>query len=152
MAHDSHERLTFQDPLRPVPPSRHPFQFLVMFALGLSGFFVVLSDAPPGSINSLLPHWAVNGWGTLMMIGGSLAIASSFWRDRITGLLLERIALMMIGGVCTVYAAAVWIVYEGDNGPLNTLLFLAVGLACGWRTRHIRRELKRLSLWIGRRG
>lgn len=142
---DSEDQVT--DLLRPIPASRHPFQFFTMFALGLSGASIAFSGSTPASLRPL-PAWATETWGITMLIGGLLALVSAFWLDRITGLLIERIALGAIGGACAVYALAFALYYEDRNGFLNIFQFFAITVACTWRIRHIQNELHTLTRWL----
>lgn len=120
-----------------------------MFALALSGAWAGFTDASPQSVSALIPVWAADAWGFIMFFGGVLSISSSFWQDRITGLLIERLALGAIGGTCAFYALALALVYGMTNGVLNIALFISISVACVWRIVHVRRELHLLSRWIG---
>lgn len=120
-----------------------------MFALALSGLDVVAAGPPPSVAQMFLTVTTIL-WGILMMFGGVTSMLASFWPDRITGLLLERIALFAVGGACWVYAACLYAVYDVSSvGYLNLTTFLAIGAACFWRIRHVSGELKTLSRWIG---
>ena len=73
-----------RDPLRAIPPSRHPFQVLTLVAFGFSGLRTIATEVAPGTITEGLPQWAVVLWGALCFTGSLLAVASAWWPDRIT--------------------------------------------------------------------
>lgn len=137
-----------RDPLTGVPPSRHPFQFWALAACALAGFATAFDFGQPGTLVELMPDYMVTLWGWTCMIGGVLGLVSSFWRDRITGLLLERIALTAIGGVMLIYGAVLYFV-AGDKGYVASSFCIGIGIASAWRIVHINRELKVLTRWIG---
>jgi len=136
-----------RDPLTGVTPSRHPFQFWVLFFLGLSGATVAFNLGQPGSLTELMPQIVVRTWGATVMLGGIVGIAAGWWKDRITGLLLERIALAAVGGMTGVYGFVLMGV-AGGVGIFSGFLALSVTVASFWRIIHVNRELKVLTRWI----
>jgi hypothetical protein len=136
-----------RDPLTGVPPSRHPFQFWALTACFLSGVASAIGPGKPGTMQELLPDYMVDLWGWTMMVGGLLGLIAGFWKDRITGLLMERLALLTIGGVTLVYGVVVLAV--GGLGATTAGTFcLSMSVASFWRVVHVNRELRTLSRWI----
>lgn len=137
-----------RDPLTAIPPSRHPFQFWVMFAMVLSGAGNLFA---PGSevLQQGLDPFFHKVWALTALLGGLLALGGAFWLDRVTGLLVERIGLTTIGLSCPIYSL---VVYEavGAQGIVSVALTASVGLASIWRALHVTRELHRLREFIGR--
>lgn len=136
-----------RDPLAAIPPSRHPFQFWVMFGLILSGasnFFI------PGSevLRQGLDPFSHKVWAGTLMIGAIVTLISAWWKDRITGLLLERIGLVSIGISCPVYAAIVLTQVPGI--ATSAIVMATVGIASIWRAVHVTRELRVLRAFMAR--
>lgn len=138
-----------RDPLTGVPPSRHPFQFWVLCACVLGGAASAFDFGRPNSLDEFLPHYIVLVWGWTLMIGGLIGLAAAWWPDRITGLLLERIALWGIGGITAVYGAVLLKVL-GHTASVSAFFCISIAMASFWRIRHVNRELKVLSRWIDR--
>lgn len=137
-----------RDPLSAIPPSRHPFQFWMMAALALAGGGNLFRESQ-SAINELLPPMMIKVWAATMLIGGVLAIVAAFWHDRITGLLLERIALSSVAFSCIIYGTAVYTVV-GWAAFVPGSLITGTALACIWRIAHVTRELKVLRQFISR--
>lgn len=137
-----------RDPLGPLPPSRHPFQFWALLACVLSGFAHVAGFADHDSAIFLLPTWAVYVWSMSLMAGGLLALVAGWWRDRVTGLLLERVGLAAIAGVTPVYATVLFTAF-GMTAIVPGTLSYAISIAAVWRVIHIHRELVILKRFIG---
>lgn len=138
-----------RDPLTGVPPSRHPFQFWALAACMLGGLNSMFGEGAPGSLQEILPAYALYVWGITLFVGGALGIVSGWWRDRITGLLLERIALGAIAGITIIYALVVYKV-AGGSASFIAMFMASMSIASTWRVRHINRELKILMRWIER--
>lgn len=137
-----------RDPLTGVPASRHPFQFWALAACSASGFSTAFDFGQPGTLVELMPEYMVLLWGYTNMLGGLLGLAASFWKDRITGLLLERLALFAVGGVMFVYGAVLYFV-AGEPGYVASSFCVGIAFASWWRIVHVNRELKVLTRWIG---
>lgn len=138
-----------RDPLTGVPPSRHPFQFWALTACMLGGLNAMFGRGAPGSLSEILPGYAVAVWAGTLFVGGALGIAAGWWRDRITGLLLERVALGAIGGITLIYGIVVYKI-AGTPGSFISLFMLSMTAASIWRIRHVNRELGVLTRWIER--
>lgn len=135
-----------RDPLTGVPASRHPFQFWFFGASALSGTFATLSFGQPTTMVTLLPNGYVTVWGATLFVVGVLGMVAAFWRDRLTGLLMERIALAGLSGLMFVYAT-ILIARAWGPGSASATFLASVGLAAAWRIHHVSRELRILERW-----
>ncbi len=128
------------DPLAAIPPSRHPFQFWVLVACLITGWVVLLRD-PDTEFSKTVPPLITYTWGLLLILSSTIALVSSWWDDRITGLLLERSSLIGLGIALFTYGSFILYTF-GDLGAQGGLLTVLLAFACGWRCRHITRELR----------
>jgi hypothetical protein len=140
-----------RDPLTGIPASRHPFQFWMLTAAVFAGTSALLTEAAPATLESLIPQWTVYIWSGLLIIGGALGLPAGFWKDRLTGLLLERIALAALAAACFVYAI-VLVAVAGKPGTVSAAFQMTVSIAAIWRIVHVNRELRLLTLWINNKG
>jgi hypothetical protein len=136
-----------RDPLAAIPPSRHPFQFWSLVACVAGGAGNLYGSS--GLLSALLPRYAVVTWALVMMVGGMIAIVGSWWRDRVTGLLMERIALTAIASTSLVYGGSVIYLF-GERVVLAGAITVGVSIASAWRVVHVNRELKVLRQFIDR--
>lgn len=136
-----------RDPLSAIPPSRHPFQFWVMFALVLSGLTNFLT---PGSevLQEGLDPFMHKVWAATLAISCAITLVAAWWRDRVTGLLLERTGLTTMGVICPTYAVIVASQVGAQAGSVGVALTASLGIAGFWRVIHVNRELKILRTWM----
>lgn len=139
-----------RDPLSAIPPSRHPFQFLVMLAMVLLGVTNLLTPGSEVLRDGLDPE-IHKVWAGMVFLSGSLGLISAFWRDRITGLLMERLALAGLGVACPLYAVIVQIQRGYENASVGITITAFIGLAAWWRRVHVNRELRVLRVTVARR-
>lgn len=144
-----HPYVPARDPLRAIPPSRHPFQFWVMVAMTLSGLANLLTPGSEVLQEGLTPLYHKT-WALTVFVSAVLAIVASWWRDRIMGLLMERAALWSMGLACPIYAVVVYAQASIGASAVGVTLTASLGLASLWRAVHVNRELKILRHFVAR--
>ena len=94
---------------------RHPFEvYLITFAFVSSAPGALGVTGIPPSINALLPGWSGRAWVIGLTVGCGLVLAGLAWkrppfpRVSVTGLLLERLGLIVVGISSLFYAVAAW--------------------------------------------
>ena len=132
-----------KDPLTAIPPSRHPFQFWVMVALCLNGVQNFIAAGSP-ALAAMVDPFYHKVWALTLALGCATALVGAFWRDRITGLLMERIGLVAIGVATPTYAVA-FLVQAGPAMSVPATIASSAGIAALWRVVHVNRELKVLK-------
>lgn len=141
-----------KDPLAAIPPSRHPFQFWVLFACALGGAGNLFAEG--SQVLNELPLAFHEVWAITLMAASIAAIVAAWWPDRITGLLLERLGLLSIGLVCPAYALLLVTFSEPPSAvAVSAALTASVGVAAIWRGGiHVTRELHILRTYVERTG
>lgn len=136
-----HPYVPARDPLRAIPPSRHPFQIWVMAALIVSGAANFLTPGSEVLQEGLTPGYH-KVWAATVFVASTLALVSAWWPDRVTGLLLERTGLWSIGLSCPIYAIVVYVQTGFGVGVPGITLTALIGIASIWRAVHVGRELR----------
>jgi len=86
-----------------VPLHRNAMEVYLLGLCALSGIAsIATSPATPG-----VPTWASHVWYVLVAGAGLVATAGMFWRDALTGLLIEAAAMWPLGAGAYGYAAFV---------------------------------------------
>ena len=105
-----------------------------MFILALSVFSGVTAlalQAAPDSLESVLPDWAVFGWGLMLAFGSALTLFG-MWRQTVNGIILEQVGCVIVAATTIFYSGIVfWKV--GPTGIQTVGIILAWGLSCGIR-------------------
>lgn len=127
--------------------SRHPFQVWALFAFVVGGVGVLLGPSP-ASVDALVPDWARIAWALVLLSGGLLGLVSEVIPDRVLGLILERAALVGVGGTALAYALAVLYV-AGWGGFAAGVLIASVGWASLTRARDVTRTLHGMAALNG---
>ena len=143
------ERLTSRIVRRiPTPILAAPEQILLNFACALIGLNVFVT-IPPGSVLRTWPRWAAWEWGVAMLVGGVCALYGIL-RDR---RMAARLGFLLVGGACTIYAAAILFVTEWRGLP-GAVVFLGIAGAKAIRlmagSAH-RAEVIRAGRWLEQR-
>ena len=118
---------------RAVEPERNALEaFLLGFCLltGLSGILSPIPDNVPTFINIM--------WNTLIIFGGMVGIAGVVWKNRLTGMLILRSALIPLG-----LGAYGYIPFVGEvGGPYAIVIVLTFGICAHIRVWQITKKLR----------
>ena len=126
---------------------RHPFEIYLLtwaFLVSLPG--ALGFDALPSSVGAQMPHLAARLWAVSLTVGALVALVGLAWRRppfplvSVTGLLLERIGLFIVGYAAAFYSVAV-LFYVGAQGLVPAGIVLGFGLACAAQALKIGRIL-----------
>jgi hemoglobin len=129
------------------PPGRNYLAlFLLLLAVfsGISFIFRVILGQQ-GALALILPLPAEIAWNVLLFGGSAVAFVGGFWKDPLTGRLLERAGLIALGAAAIAYGVAVTgrAVIQGLGGGItNAITLLLFGIFVLLRTRQIKRELE----------
>jgi hypothetical protein len=130
---------------------RHPFEvYLISFAFVSSAPGALGFTGIPPSISALLPGWSARAWVIGLTVGCGLVLTGLAWkrppfpRVSVTGLLLERFGLIVVGISTIFHAVAAWRL-TGDAALIPIGIILAFGCASFAQARRISRVLKTAS-------
>lgn len=125
--------------------SRHPFELFFVVIVLLTSIGGLLSDrVRPGSVQEGVGHGGTLAWYIALLVGGLVALAGIYWRDRATGLIMEAVGLVITGG-CTVFYALAALLLIGSGSVYPAMTLLAYGAAAIWRAGQIYRLLSRVT-------
>lgn len=120
---------------------RHPFELFTLYLAVLVALPTVLGLIPePGSIRALMLAWMSWGWSAILLVGSAVAIAGVYWKERVTGLILEQLGLAGVGVGAAAYAVAV-VYVVGTDGLFAAAFCVGFAVACVRRYFHIQQTL-----------
>jgi hypothetical protein len=117
---------------------------IYLYALAvLSGGTYIAAGAPPGSVSRLLPGVLAYSWYGSLTLGGVAGLTAAIWREPLTAVMIERIAMYPLGASALVYAVA--LALRGQVAVLFTAGIIAgFGVAALLRAVQITRQLRAL--------
>lgn len=113
------------------PAARYPADPRAVFILALSifgGLTALALNAAPGTLNSILPHWAIMIWGLTLTLG-SAATLGGMVRQSLTGIIVEQVGSVMVGVAC-IYYSALAVLVAGLDAVQTVGIVAAWGGAC----------------------
>jgi len=113
------------------PANRYPADPRAVFILALSvfsGLTALALETAPGSLESVLPSWAVTIWGALLSLGSLLTLAGMA-RQTANGIITEQVGSVMVG-VTTIYYSIIALLIVGTEAVQTVGIVLAWGAAC----------------------
>lgn len=85
---------------------RNPFQVWLLAACVLAGITGIIAP-DEGSVARQLSGGMQLYWYLSLLIGSAIALAGMWWRDPLTGVLIERAGLVILGPAALVYTAGI---------------------------------------------
>jgi len=116
------------------PAARYPADPRAVFILALSvftGCTALALGAAPESLDSLLPHWVVLGWGLLLTAGSAMTLAGMMVQS-VNGIVTEQVGSVTVAAT-TIFYSVLAIKEVGPDALQNVGIILAWGVACGIR-------------------
>lgn len=129
---------------------RSPFEIFLLAACILGGFGGLLN--PTGTspaVSNVLPGWLLTSWYVGLIVGGACALAGTLLHQVIS-LHIERIGLTLIVGLCVLYGFSV-IAGGGYPFVFAAMLVVSFAVACFYRIRQIRRDIRRITDEVAKR-
>jgi hypothetical protein len=117
---------------------RHPMVMFLYALATLSGLVFVVGAAPPRSVDQLLPGTLVWMWNLALLAGGGTGLAATLLRDPLTGLLVERSAMLPLAAAALAYTMAL-VALGNVTVVLSAGIILAFAAAAIWRAVQITR-------------
>lgn len=122
---------------------RSPFQ-LYLVGLVLLGGFGIATSISRNMITQAMGEPYDTIWGWCLVLGGSSILLGVYWpKDQITGLIIERSGLVLLGGACLIWSVmVVWKTHT--NGLFSAVLTFGLFLACLAQWRWINKGVNRV--------
>lgn len=123
---------------------RHPFEVAMLCAAVVVGFSRALAPTS-GAIQRGLPLPVTVSWYSLLAVGGIICLVGIYWREKVTGLIVERAGLCLLTAGALAYSI-VLVTVGGWSGVAAGAFILAFGIAAALRSIDIGRILRRVRL------
>ena len=114
--------------------TRYPTDPRAVFVLALavvSGLPLILGVAEPGTMQALLPKWAVILWGVALVVGSGMTLAGMS-RQTIDGIITEQVGSVATGFATLIYGTGL-ILVGGWEATVPAAFIFGFGLSCFWR-------------------
>ena len=133
-------------------PPKDPLAITLCAVFAVSAGFQAITGLTSNAIALLLPYWVRLIWLGMVMLGCIAILVGTFWKQMITGMIIESWGLLMTSFGLFVYGSslfAVAVVSEIPNTNSAAVLAgpLTVALSGGfyWKRRQLERILGRLT-------
>jgi len=126
-----------------ITSGRHPFELAFLIAATAIGVLLLVTGHRPRSAEAM-PHLIQVAWPAVLVAGGLITLAGVLWPRLDTGLRVELVGVIVLGGALVVYTIAL-IKYSGMSGATAAGFTLAFGAGSWWRAVQIHRDLARLA-------
>jgi len=144
-----------------IVPGANPFEVFLLFACVVLSITRPLGIAPPSTLATVLPSWAVTLWYANLGIGSAIAIYGGLRRRKVSpghheSTLLDGLIQYLIGwsyiGTASLTYGLLLLVLHPEAGVVAGTMTTAWGLASLFRAYQVNRHTKRSRVtWGGGR-
>lgn len=123
------------------PPrwSRSPLQVFLLCLCVITGILITANISRNPVTREMGEPWATV-WGLSLCVGASVALTGSFWKNKITGMLIERSGILLLGAVSLIWPILV-IYVTGFNGLFSSVATLFFSISCFFQVRYINKHI-----------
>ncbi|MET7747931.1 hypothetical protein [Micromonospora sp. NPDC005367] len=124
---------------------RQPFEVAVLLAAPPCGLLLIVLDVRPPSVTLAMDTPIQVLWEAGLIVGGVIGLSGIIWPGRLaTGLGIELAAVVLLGTITAMYAAALAAV-SGRSGTAAISFIVAVSVGSFWRAGQIVLDLRLLA-------
>lgn len=124
--------------------SRHELVIGIALLFFVGGVGGLVPGLAPKTVVEIVPHPVTVAWLLCLVVGGGLLLLSVVLPDRITALLVEWPAYLLIGVGALVYGAAILTRWQAQAW-LAEVTYLILGASCMWRAVRVILKVRHIS-------
>lgn len=123
------------------PPrwSRSPLQTFLLGLCAVTGILIAADISRNRITKEMGEPWATI-WGLSLFVGAMIAIAGTVWRNKITGMLIERSGIMLLGLASLIWPISIiWV--TGIDALYSAVVTLIFSVSCFFQVRYINKHI-----------
>jgi len=125
----------------PLRWSRSPLQSFFLLLLAVTGLLITLNISRNAVTVEMGEPWA-SFWGTSIFLGSSVAVIGSYWKDKISGMLIERSGILLLGGASVIWPAALVLSVGWEKSGFSAVITFIFAMFCFLQVRYINKHIQ----------
>lgn len=123
----------------PLKWTRSPLQIFLLILCVFSGLLIMTNHSESQVIHSMGEPWSTL-WGAFLLLGSLIALLGIYWKNQITGMLIERSGIVLLGGASLIWPILV-LSKIGWAGIIAAIFTLGFSAACVWQVAYINHHM-----------
>lgn len=125
--------------ITPIRWSRSPLQSFFLLLLGITGILIVFGISDNRIIDEMGEPWSTI-WGSSLALGASISLLGAFWKNKVSGMLIERAGIFLLG-CAGLYWAFMVVKITHWNSALTVVFTAMFSVACFMQVRYINKHI-----------
>jgi hypothetical protein len=134
--------------VEPLRWSRSPLQTFFLVLIAVTGLLTIFNQSDNQVIIEMGEPWA-SLWGFGLIMGSAVTLTGSFWRDKVTGMLIERSGVLLLGGISAIWPILIVKVIGWDRSPFTVVSVAIFSATCLLQFRYINKHIKLIIEAVG---
>lgn len=127
--------------VEPLRWSRSPLQTFFLFLIAITGLLTIFGLSENAVITEMGEPWA-SFWGAGLTVGATITVAGSYWPDKITGMLIERSGIFLLGGISVIWPILIVSMVGWNRSPFTVVSTVIFSATCFLQVRYINKHIK----------
>ena len=123
----------------PMKWSRSPLQLFLLLLILTAGLTILFGQSQNKVIIEMGSLWS-SIWGGTLVISSIVCLAGSYWKDRISGMFIERSGTILLGGSSFLWPILV-LINVGIDGAYTAVSTFIFSAFCFWHVVYINRHI-----------
>lgn len=123
----------------PVRWSRSPLQIFLLSLVLVTGLLIAFGISRNAVTKDMGEPWAT-AWGIFLSIGAVVSLIGAFWKNKITGMLIERSGILLLGLTSVIWPVAT-VAVTGLNGLYSSTITMIFAGSCFFQVKYINEHI-----------
>lgn len=123
----------------PVRWSRSPIQTFFLGLIAVTGILIAANVSRNAITQEMGEPWA-SIWGIFLFTGSTVSLLGAYWKDRVTGMLIERSGIFLLGLASLTWPFGI-LLRVGIDGLFSAVITLAFSISCFVQVAYINKHM-----------
>lgn len=126
--------------VEPLRWSRSPIYTFFLGLIIITGILTIFGLSNNAVVNEMGKPW-YQIWGIFLCIGAGIAVAGSYWRNKVNGMLIERSGIFLLGGASAIWPILIVSMIGFLRSPYTVVSTLIFSATCFLQVRYINKHI-----------
>lgn len=127
--------------VEPLRWSRSPIYTFFLFLIAVTGILTLIGASENAITREMGNPWA-SLWGLGLLIGSIVSIVGAYWPNKITGMLIERSGIVLLGGISAIWPILIIWLIGFFRSPFTVVSVTIFSITCFLQVRYINNHIK----------
>lgn len=126
--------------VEPLRWSRSPLYIFFLALIAITGI-ITMAGLSDNMVTREMGKPYYHFWGAFLLVGSSVAVFGSYWRNKINGMLIERSGIFLLGGASAIWSILIVALIGVLRSPFTLISVSIFSVSCFLQVRYINKHI-----------